>query len=686
MGRAKTTAAPGAWARLVPGALAAAVVVATASLPTPARAEEPAGPGAAASAACAPSLSSYGGAGLFDLPLAASGCPWRLALGLSLSGFNQSGYLFTDDMQSQLGGGVQLAANLGSHLELALLLSAQQSRNRRPSQTIGEGSQSAAQPPQSLGGTLLSAKLHTDWGPLVHAAVRAILRVHSGPADIGPNFRSIDFGADLLGTVDIGRHTRRLPLRLHWLAGYLHDRSGQLIADQDCMAAGAVRCLSERLVATSALSVGQPRMRLGLGADFAILRHRRALWQALALYHLDVGVSEGDPVLRALLSEQAMGRPIDDRLAQWLTLGTLLHLPVPVNFELGVRIGLQSAGYAMGAKLPQVTGYGALSFHLDLAGGAPSGPPHDAQAEAQGTTATALREGQLRGSVRDAASGAPLPDAVVRLVGTRHNALLTDERGDFLSSGLPPGAVVVEASRGDHQTRRSVVLVRGGEVAAVELSLPPILRAAPARLLVEVRDDSGAPVPATGTLYRDSQSVELVPQPGAGAGALLARVPPGTWTLRIVGTGLLAREQLVVLPAGGELRTTLRLTRRPLVPRAQLGADEILLGEPLTFVPQTTALSTESGRLLDEVIDLLVRHPEIRQLRIEHSGDGSGGGLGDPGQALWEQQAIAVRDFLVQRGIAPERVVARIVSRPAAAPPGRRGPRISLKVTATGAP
>lgn len=681
MGRAKTTAAPGAWARLVRGALAAAVaVVAVAAGGAPARAEEPAG--AAASAACAPSLSSHGGAGLFDLPLAASGCPWRLALGLSLSGFNQSGYLFTDDTQSQLGGGVQLATNLGSHLELALALTAHQSRNRRPSQTVGEGSQSAAQPPQSLGGMLLSAKLHTDWGPLVHAAVRALLRVHSGPADIGPNFRSIDFGADLLGTVDIGRHARRLPLRLHWLAGYLHDRSGQLIADQDCMAAGAVRCLSERLVATSALSVGQPRMRLGLGADFALLRHRRALWQALALYHLDVGVTEGDPVLRALLTEQAMGRPIDDRLAQWLTLGTLVHLPVPMNFELGVRIGLQSAGYAMGAKLPQVTGYGALSFHLDLGGGAPSGPPRDPQAEAQGTAAAALREGLVRGTVRDAQSGAPLPDAVVRLVGTRHNALLTDERGGFLARGLPTGAVVVEASRGDHQTRRSVVLLRGGEVAAVELSLPPILRAAPARLLVEVRDDAGAPAQVTGTLYRDSQSIELVPQ----SGALFARVPPGTWTLRVAGTGLLAREQLVVLPEGGELRTTLRLTRRPLLPRAQLGADEILLGEPLTFVPQTTALSAESGRLLDEVIDLLVRHPEIRQLRIEHSGDGSGAGLGDPGQALWEQQAIAVRDFLVQHGVAPERVVARIVSRPAAAPPGRRGPRISLKVTASGAP
>jgi hypothetical protein len=260
--------------------------------------------------------------------------------------------------------------------------------------------------------------------------------------------------------------------------------------------------------------------------------------------------------------------------------------------------------------------------------------------------------------------------------------MLTDERGEFRSGGLPLGAVLVEASRGDHQTRRAVVLLRGGEAAPVELLLPPVERSTPARLLVEVRDDTGAPAQATGTLHREGQSIELVPQ----AGTLTARVQPGTWTLRVTGSGLLAREQLLVLLDGGELRLALRLTRRPVVPRVQLGADEILLADPLQFVPQTVTLSTESGRVLDEVIDLLVRHPELRLLRIEHGGDGSTpSGPADPSLALWEQQAIAIRDFLVQRGISPERIVAQVIARPARpAPPGpaRRGLRISFKLAA----
>lgn len=633
------------------------------------------------SAVCAPGLSVHGGAGHYDLPLAEAGCPWQLRLGGSVGGFSQSGYLFTDDTASQIGGSLQAAATLGSHLELSLQLLMQQSRTSRPAQSVGESALTA--PPQGLGSTLLAAKLHADWGPLVHAALRPLLRVHSGPTDIGPNFRSIDFGVDLLGTLDLGKRVRRLPLRLHWALGYLHDRSGQLIADQDCMAAGATRCLAERLILTSALSIGQPRLRTALGADFAVLRHRRALLQALAIYHLDIGVTGGDAVLRALLMDQPPGAPIDDRISQWLTLGARLHLAVPMNIELGVRVGLASAGYAMGAKLPSVSGYGALSWQLDLLNGPSSGKPSGPPArEPAATSAPSLGEGVVRGTVRDAQSGAPLPDAVVRLVGARHNALLTDERGEFRTATLPPGAVLVEASRGDHQTRRAVVLLRGGEVAPVELALPPVERSTPARLLVEVRDDSGAPAPAAGTLSRQGQSLELSTQ----AGTLTARVQPGTWTLRVTAPGLLAREQLLVLVDGGELRMTLRLTRRPAVPRAQLGADEILLSEPIQFVPQTVTLSTESGRILDEVIDLLVRHPELKQLRIEHSGEG-GTLPTDPGLALWEQQAIAVRDFLVQHGVAPERIVAEVVARPgrpAGWPQGsgRRGPRISFKIAA----
>lgn len=629
--------------------------------------------------ACSLGLARTGGTGLFDLSLAEAGCPWRLRVGVGLSGFSQGGYLLSDDTFTQLAGTVQVAAAIGSHLETSLQIGSRESRATRP--LIDEKPSDLSL--LALGEISLTVKLHTQWGRLVHAAVQPILRVHSGPDDLGPNFRSADLGVDILGTVELQRVASKLPLRLHWLVGYLFDRSSELLASQDCMAAGSAQCLATRLISTAAYDVGQPRVRFALGADALFTLHRKVSLGPLVAYHVDVVTGDGDPVLRELLRMQGVTDGVDDRVVQWLTAGARLHLTLPMTLELGMQLGLQSAGYAVGPKLMQLSGYGSLSWELELlsgdtgAGGsgqkrADSEPgssepsPHAGGSYGQGL-------GSIAGAVRDARTGVALPDAVVRPVGVRHNALLADERGEFRSSPLPAGAVVIEASRSDHLTARQIVWVRAGEVAQVELKLPPVERPAQGRLWLELRDESGGPVRATATLSRDGQSVELSPQPGG----LLTRGPAGPWTLRVDANGYLSREQTVVLPSGGEQRLSLTLLRRPAAPRVQLGAGELLLSEPLEFVPGTAALSPDDARLLDEVIDLLVHHLELRQLRIEHQ-RAQGDGAAPPAAQLWEQQAIAVRNYLVQHGVAPERVVVRV----AAGLSRGRGPRLLLKVAA----
>lgn len=647
-------------------------------LGTPAVAAASDGPGS-----CSLGLSRTGGTGLFDLPLAEAGCPWRLRVGISLAGFAQGGYLLSDDNFIQLAGAVQVAASIGSHLETSLQVGGRASRVVRPLMDTKPSSTSLL----ALGEIALTVKLHTQWGRLVHAAVQPILRVHSGPDDLGPNFRSADLGVDILGTVDLQRRHSALPLRLHWLLGYLYDRSSELLASQDCMAAGSAQCLATRLISTAAYDVGQPRLRLAVGADALFPVHRKLRLGPLFAYHLDVVTGDGDPVLRELLRLQGVVEGVDERLAQWLTLGARLHLTLPMTLELGMQLGLQSSGYATGAKLNQVSGYGALSWELELLSGG-DGTIHrslepDGALEPPAPPAGGYAQGTVTGVVRDALTGVALPDALVRLVGVRHNALLADERGEFRSAPLVAGAVVLEASRSDHLTARQIVWVRPGEVAAIELKLPPVERPALGRLWLELRDEAGQPLRASATLLREGQSVELLPQPGG----LLTRVPAGPWTLRVDASGYLSREQTVVLPSGGEQRLSLTLLRRPASPRVQLGTGEILLREPLEFVPGTAALAPDSVRILDELIDLLVHHPELRQLRIELQGAASDGAASvAPGRpslpslpSLYDQQAIAVRDYLVQHGVAPERVVAQVV---AGGPVRGRAPRVLLKVAA----
>ena len=628
---------------------------------------------------CSLGLARSGGTGLFDLPLAEAGCPWRLRVGVGLTGFSQGGYLLSDDTFTQLAGTVQVAASIGSHLETSLQISSRESRATRPLMDERPSDLSLL----ALGEISLTVKLHTQWGRLVHAAVQPILRVHSGPDDLGPNFRSADLGVDILGTIELQRVASKLPLRLHWLVGYLFDRSSELLASQDCMAAGSAQCLATRLISTAAYDVGQPRLRFALGADALFTLHRKVSLGPLFAYHVDVVTGDGDPVLRELLRMQGVTEGVDDRVVQWLTAGARLHLTLPMTLELGMQVGLQSAGYAVGPKLVQLSGYGSLSWELELlsgdtaAGGSgqkrSDGESGGAEASSRVAGPYGQGLGSIAGAVRDARTGVALPDAVVRPVGVRHNALLADERGEFHSSPLPAGAVVVEASRSDHLTARQIVWVRAGEVAQVELKLPPVERPAQGRLWLELRDEGGGPVRASAILSREGQSIELSPQPGG----LLGRGLAGPWTLRVDANGYLSREQTVVLPSGGEQRLSLTLLRRPAAPRVQLGAGELLLSEPLEFVPGTAALSPDDARLLDEVIDLLVHHLELRQLRIEHQRT-QGDGAAPQVATLWEQQAIAVRDYLVQHGVAPERVVVRV----AAGTSRGRAPRLLLKVAA----
>jgi len=625
-------------------------------------------------------LAHSGSTGLFDLPLADPGCPWQLRMGVLGHGFVQYNFLLTEDRNEQMSGAVQLGATLGSYFELWAQFGTRANRNQRPS----ADSSLSAQPTLALGRTALGLKLHSAWGRLAHVAVQPTLRVHSGPFDFGPRFPSADGGVELLGSLDLS--ALRLPLRLSARAGYLHDRTSSLIAGLDCMAQGSAECLSTRLVYTTAYDVGQPRVELGLGADAHFEVGAGMSLGPLLSYTLAVVTGDGDPVLRAQLAMQMPAVPVeyvDGRVAQRLSLGARLLLPWPVSIDLGVQVALSSWGYAMGPKLPQVAGYGSLAFALDMSGAASGARNRDERSPAarhappaESVPGIAAAPGRVRGVVRDAQTKTPLADAVVRFIGAPENALLTDEHGSYLSGPLPAGPLAVEASRGDHQTSRVAAVVRSGETVAVNLELLQAARGAPALLWVELSDElTGTPPPARATLFRAGQSrgqtegprPEQVVEMASQTGGLYARLPAGSWRLRIDAVGYLSREQMVVLPASAERRLSLRLSRRPQVPRARLGGGEISLAEPLAFAgdSQHPQLVPASIRLLDEVIDLLIHHPELRQVRIEAVGQGS------------EAQLIAVRDRLIQGGIAPERVIAVEAS---ADPRHDRPFRIQLRV------
>ena len=615
-------------------------------------------------------VSRSGGAGLFDLPQANPGCPWQLRTALWLQGFVQYGHVLSDDRNQQLGGAVQVAATLGSYVETWVQIGTRSSRNQRP--TTQEASDS--RPTLTLGRSALGIKLHSPVARFVHLAVQPSLRVHSGPYDFGPNLVSVDGGIDALAGLELDRlpALRVLPLRLSLRVGYLHDRSGEVVSALDCMAQGAMSCLATRLVYNSAYDINQPRVELGLGADLRFALAKETWLMPFASYTLSVVTGPGDAVLRAQLMSQVSSAVVaasEERVGQLLSFGARAILPWLVTLDLGMQVALSSWGYIMGAKLPQVAGFGALSFTFDISGtrSAPS-PVSPAPSPQAAPVDARIATGQVRGVVRDRATHAPLPGAIVRFVGVAQNALLTDARGEFESGPLPAGTLELEASRSDHQTTRTTLLLRPATEVFAEIELEASTRALPARITLAIRDEADQPIAAaSATLSRAGSRVPL-DTPLSNA-PFAAKVSPGVWRLRVDALGYLSREQVLALSPAEDRALTLRLQARSRTPRVSLAADEILLAEPLQFVDggRGSLLSAASQRVLAEVIDLMIHHPEIPQLRIEA-----------PTAEGTDARLIAIREYLIQGGIAPERVLASEL--PADDSGRARGFRVQLRI------
>ncbi len=602
---------------------------------------------------CFRGLSTDGTSGILDLPSADPGCSFRLRSGAYLAGFVENGYLLVGDRFRSLSGGVSVASTLGRHIELALQLAGQLGRTEQVAgPLVGSNSSSVL----SISQLKLQLKLFAPWGRFVHVALLPSVRMPTVAQDFVPAPLNTDASIDALLGVSLRPSVPQFPLRFSVLVGYVQDRSLRALDAQDCMGGTVADCLRGRLESTAAYGVSLPRLRGSIGAELPLMLHRHVSLTPALNYRAEVMVGDPDPVLLALLGTGFPSAPLQGRLQQAISIGGRIGLSIPLAIDFGVRLGLQNAGYAMGAKLPLVMGYGGLSWELDVLGDGGLGPR-----STLGPVVPQVRGGpegascRVAGVIRDAQSGQPLADSVVRFVGQRHNAILTDDKGSFASAILACGAIHIEASRGDRQTTRIPVVVAPGEQAAVEIRLPRRERSQSGGLWLTVRASDGSRLSVRAMLSREAQHQPLLSEDSG----LFARVAAGAWLLRVDAAGYLSREQVVVISDGTEQRLDLVMQKRGLLPKVQLGLGELLLREPVGFVSGGANLQPESERLLDEVIDVLIHHPEVALLRIEHQADLS---MSDP--LVIEQQAIAVRDYLVQHGIAPERVVATIADGP----------------------
>ena len=88
--------------------------------------------------------------------------------------------------------------------------------------------------------------------------------------------------------------------------------------------------------------------------------------------------------------------------------------------------------------------------------------------------ATAVRFGQVRGRVVDAASSAPIAGAVVVVTGQQR--AVTGRDGSYNLNSLPPGSDEVTISRVGFAEKRTIFTIRAGEVTDASFRLTAVTR------------------------------------------------------------------------------------------------------------------------------------------------------------------------------------------------------------------
>ncbi|MBI3181011.1 MAG: OmpA family protein [Myxococcales bacterium] len=138
-------------------------------------------------------------------------------------------------------------------------------------------------------------------------------------------------------------------------------------------------------------------------------------------------------------------------------------------------------------------------------------------------------------------------------------------------------------------------------------------------------------------------------------GQLELELPPGAYRLEVRAPGHLVAARRVSARAGEVVTVEMILREAPEARAARLGEGRIDLLQPIEFAFEEARLLEDSTSTLDEVADILLRQPGIR-VRIEsHPGDA---GSPESNRALAALRAAAVRDYLLERGVAEERVSA----------------------------
>jgi outer membrane protein OmpA-like peptidoglycan-associated protein len=606
-----------------------------------------------------PSLA--GSVGLLHMGMASVGTVGQLRLSLHGEFFKGSNFLVQSenptrsDRDTRLQGALTFGFTPIDHLEIFGAILGSANRNRRlctsDSDCTPEDNRTDPELIKSFGDLILGGKVAYPVADGFSAAGELGIRLMSSVSGISFSPDSTSFWLNAIGTYDLKPVTGNVPVRFHVNLGYYVDNSSNLVDYTNTSA-------FSRYVSKFAYGMSGSRFRLALGADAPFDEVAEGLsLRPLLEYHFEYLTNSADSVIYG----QEHGDPSnpncggigqtackDNKDLHWVTLGVQAQVLHGLTLTAGLDIALRSPGYAYAPALVPWNLLFGLGYAIDLV-------PHvvrTVSVENAVTKEGGMREGLVAGRVINAA-GTPIEGAVVGVTGREHARVLTEADGTFQSVPLAPGSVELVVSANGYESATVRTEVVAGQTANIVLRLAAKIPAA--RVYGRVSDDAGKGVVASLKLA----GPQLAETKSDESGNFSAPVGPGLYAVRVDAESYLSKELQVQVAEGRDNALSIVLRPRPAVSGVTFKDGKLKLRQPITFKAgkkPSAELAAGMPLLLDEVVDLLVNHPEIRQMRVEAHWDSSL----PPAQAqsLTDDQAKAVVKYLVDQGIAADRLVA----------------------------
>jgi outer membrane protein OmpA-like peptidoglycan-associated protein len=607
-----------------------------------------------------PQPSLAGAVGLLHMSSAEVGPVGYLRLSLHGEFFSGSNVLVTrvsppgGDHDSRMQAALTFGVTPFHHFELfgAILGSANQNQrlcatdSSGNEQCVSEANRTDPELIKSYGDIILGVKLAYPIAPGFAAGgefgVR-LLASTTGLGSLSPDSTSLWISA--LATYDLKPVINNIPLRFHLNIGFYVDNSSNL-QDYDAAQTSAV----SRYVSKFAYGISENRFRLALGADapFDEVTAGFSL-RPIVEYHFEYLTGSKDKVIydqeHLTCGKAGAAACADNQDQHWVTLGVQAQFVHGLTLTVGLDLALRSSGYAYAPSLAPWNLLFGMGYPFDLL-------TRVVTVRMPAEKAEPLREGLVAGRVTTTA-GAPIEGAVVGVTGRPYSRVLTDADGTFQSVPLAPGPVELVVVANGFETFSARIDVIAGQIANVAFTLLP--RAPAARAVGRVTEDSGKGVAAAiklaGPQIAEGKSDE--------SGNFAVPVSPGQYVLRIDADQYLSKVVPLTVAEGREDAVSVILHSRPAVAGVIFQNGKFKLRQALSFKSlgkkPSSELTAGAFHLLDEVVDVLVNHPEIRQLRVEAHWDRSL----PPAQVqeLTDAQAKAVARYLADQGAGQERVV-----------------------------